>query len=969
MTVHDLPARPVHERSLELAAVALDFELTPAETAELETHLASCAACARQAAAIRADARDLGRPLGLLPSARVDAAIAAEIARRRSQPSRLVLVAAAALLALALLGAAAVGAYLLRTSQTAPVTVVPPTTPVAIASLHPSPSPAVPPVPPGDSWQAIEFGPGPDGSIEDVTFDGANLVGVGRGSCVPVRAAPTQCYGASWKATTGEPFARAADQPGLEVGAAVGTSNPSAGIFGVASGTSGTVAIGYADDGRARVWHSIDGGTWQRATLDPGSPGAVARVGAITASPAGYVLVGWVVDADGTRARASAWTSTDGLIWTQAEDGPAMDVGECFETSEGPSCGGMVGVVATSSGFVAVGSDHLRAAGTEPGRPAAWTSPDGLHWVQSNVGLDFVGALSDVVVGGPGFVAVGTTCPPNCFERTANAVAATSVDGSSWTFRKVDGAVGPQHVASVGGRVFALGFLNRDVDPVGELQLWQTEDGVAWQRVTSLPSTTEYFGGASLAASDGRLVVVGWQSVTGVDGVQNFAYSSPPLTPPGRTADASESPSPTTGSVAPSVTDVVPTVASVPAPTGATGLAWSLGQTDANAFGNQLAYGPAGWMHVTSAVPSPPRLSIFLSTDLVTWSDVTPENSRIGCVSLAASRTTYLSLCEGLMRSSDGRTWQTVGAPPASEGTFKGEAKQFYSDGTTFLATTGGYPSSDVIWTSPDGEAWTAIHLPGAPRVIVDAVAGLASGGYLIAGRAADTEAEFDQARSTPIGQKNPGRQAMWASTDGATWTTIPLGRVFDAARITSLAADGPGGGIVAVGHAGDLERGRDCSDRHLAFPRPRHVAALHRPGVRPGRGERRGGPRDRRAGPLGRGRITSSDRRRRSSHDRSGHRGGFRGWDRLVVHRAHLGCRPDAIHDHTSDRCERTARGARRHADRFGHGRPLRSDLGEPMTSCRIRRAQCDESWQDIGHTPGMHSVSGRRVLEVDVG
>ena len=209
-----------------------------------------------------------------------------------------------------------------------------------------------------------------------------------------------------------------------------------------------------------------------------------------------------------------------------------MDVGLCFEESGGLSCGGMTGVVADESGFVAVGSDHARAAGTEPGRPAAWTSPDGLTWTQANVGLDFVGALSDVEVGGPGLVAVGSICPPDCHSPLAGAVAATSVDGSMWSFNKVDGAVGGQQLKSVGGRVFALGVLYRDTDPAAELELWQTDDGVAWQRVTTLPPTTDAHGGADIAVADGHLIIAGWRSVTGVDGVTNFAYVSPPLAAP-----------------------------------------------------------------------------------------------------------------------------------------------------------------------------------------------------------------------------------------------------------------------------------------------------------------------------------------------------------------------------------------------------------------------------------------------------
>ena len=45
-----------HDRALELAAMAIDFELTSAESAELEDQMAACPSCSRAAAAMRADA-------------------------------------------------------------------------------------------------------------------------------------------------------------------------------------------------------------------------------------------------------------------------------------------------------------------------------------------------------------------------------------------------------------------------------------------------------------------------------------------------------------------------------------------------------------------------------------------------------------------------------------------------------------------------------------------------------------------------------------------------------------------------------------------------------------------------------------------------------------------------------------------------------------------------------------------------
>jgi hypothetical protein len=146
MSLHHLIDRERHGRSLELAANAVDFDLTSAETGELERHLAACPSCTRRAVALRADARALTQPLTLLPSRRVDEAVSAAIVRRPAPPQRLLLLAAAALLLAALLGAVAVGGYLLRSSETLPTTVVPsPTAPLAVVSAEPDASPTAGP--------------------------------------------------------------------------------------------------------------------------------------------------------------------------------------------------------------------------------------------------------------------------------------------------------------------------------------------------------------------------------------------------------------------------------------------------------------------------------------------------------------------------------------------------------------------------------------------------------------------------------------------------------------------------------------------------------------------------------------------------------------------------------------------------------------------------------------------------------
>lgn len=528
--------RQGHDRALELAATAVDFDLTSADARELEAHLATCSTCVRRVAALRADARMLSRPLTMLPSSRVDAAVHAALAPRAVRPRRVLIMAAAVLLLVALLGTLAAGASLLRDRQTLPTTVVPnPSMPVAIATPVPDATPLVV----GEKWGTLDFPAYTPGAlIEAAMFTGTDLIGVGRGGCVPDLNDPTDCYGSAWIAADGEGWSRVPDQAGLGVGLTVVTSGPPKGIFDVAMGPAGIIAIGHQYGGIGPgIWHSPDGRTWQRVEL--GFNGVDAHFAAIAASPLGYVIVGREVDSGVRAARAAAWASKDGVTWTRAADAPGMDVGPCLDTGEEPACGGMLGIAASGQGFVAVG--QARSGAGVQSRPAAWTSTDGSSWTRSDGGLDFDGLLSGVTPGGAGFVAIGTVCPATCTD-VAPGVAATSPDGSNWTFSPVAGATQLRGVASIGDgdQVFALGTPS----DVPGLQLWRSHDGLAWQSLPGLPSISDAvaFGAADIAAADDRLAVVGWAEVSAAEGFRNFAYVS---TQAGSSATPTDGPSPT----------------------------------------------------------------------------------------------------------------------------------------------------------------------------------------------------------------------------------------------------------------------------------------------------------------------------------------------------------------------------------------------------------------------------------------
>ena len=106
-----------HERFLELAAAAIDFELSAAESADLARHLASCASCRRTAHALREEARLIAAlPVRSVAVERSPRLLAAAL-RTRTRIAPLRLVAIAAILALAALAALTAGAEIIRRLQ------------------------------------------------------------------------------------------------------------------------------------------------------------------------------------------------------------------------------------------------------------------------------------------------------------------------------------------------------------------------------------------------------------------------------------------------------------------------------------------------------------------------------------------------------------------------------------------------------------------------------------------------------------------------------------------------------------------------------------------------------------------------------------------------------------------------------------------------------------------------------------
>ena len=135
---------------------------------------------------------------------------------------------------------------------------------------------------------------------------------------------------------------------------------------------------------------------WSRVSDERGvfgGPGSQGMSDVIVAGP-GFVGVG--ADSDD----AAVWNSVDGLVWSRVPHDESV-FGD----------GDMSSVVAGSQVVVAVGGgDVWWGGGSHAGSAIVWTSPAGISWTRvahdENVFGDAF--MSDITVGGPGFVVVGS---------------------------------------------------------------------------------------------------------------------------------------------------------------------------------------------------------------------------------------------------------------------------------------------------------------------------------------------------------------------------------------------------------------------------------------------------------------------------------------------------------------------------------------------------------------------------------
>jgi hypothetical protein len=347
------------------------------------------------------------------------------------------------------------------------------------------------------------FGDGFEQVMSSVTVGGPGLVAVGQAGSSVQRAAV-------WFSPDGITWSRIPHDEGMFEGAI---------MSGVTAGGPGLVAVGQSDP-NAVVWTSSDGISWSRVPHDDavfgGEVGPVfggAGMSSVAVGGPGLVAVGSDGSPDGGGV-AAVWTSVDGITWLRVPHNEAVFGGE----NDGYYGQSMSSVTTGGPGLVAVGSDV--------GRAAVWTSPDGVTW--SRVPHDEVvfasgSSMSSVTVGGPGVVAVG--------EAQNTTAVWTSPDGFAWSRVPHDesvfgGGVDTDRdvaISSVTADADGLVAVGSDPDREG-VAVWTSVDGLTWSRV---PRDEAVFGVtpdrphmhmASVTVGGPGFVAVGGQGVRPTSG-------------------------------------------------------------------------------------------------------------------------------------------------------------------------------------------------------------------------------------------------------------------------------------------------------------------------------------------------------------------------------------------------------------------------------------------------------------------
>lgn len=318
------------------------------------------------------------------------------------------------------------------------------------------------PLPPlSPDWRPVEL-PAPDARIADLASceDRWYVVGASGGHPAawvsadgvawrPVALRSATYYGQQGSFTS--VACRGSDVVALSSASGGVHGNPRVSVWRGPSGAGATAAGGVAaaDD--------PSGGGWREVPVPFelfGGPLAGA-VGQVVAGPAGWLIVGSRVSPTTGRHGAAVWVSADGETFQLVDDAPALRSTDDALTAVHDAA------PRPDGGWLLVGSIGRPTAP----RPAAWASPDGLHWTRTHVERSQAGVVQRVVPLHDRLLAVGDeagavrlwrTDPTGKRLNTSAGMGGAGRETEVTALATVSTTAGPLAVAAVGGGLFGI---------------------------------------------------------------------------------------------------------------------------------------------------------------------------------------------------------------------------------------------------------------------------------------------------------------------------------------------------------------------------------------------------------------------------------------------------------------------------------------------------------------------------------
>lgn len=551
------------------------------------------------------------------------------------------------------------------------------------------------------------------------------------------------------------------------------STDPSYAVSATADGRGGLYMIGTittANTSTDALWHSPDGVSWTRITVDQSQ---VPMFLTIATAGGTAVVTGQVPELQ--QARRYAWYSTDGLTWTQA----------ALPGDQNPAWSGPSLIGGGAGGF------EMLSPTAE-----AWHSDDGRTWIKVEppspgpAGDYRAFSPTSLLVSDGTFVATGRDGgdggPPSAW---------TSADGRTWSRSTIDepspafgceAACEPAVVTQVGSVLVALGYRTEDrgaLPASAPVVTWLSTDAGRTWRVQSAGSPGVL--PSALALFHSELVVIGEQLnggavVRSALGAITWQAAEPPSS-----SQPSSQPTPsTTFSPGPSLKTGPITFRQAKVPK-ASAQPWS---------SNSMWYVNGRFYSVFSRAHGP---LLWESDDGTTWRQIADETQFNGkgaqdCASiqaLAQDGNGGLVAVGGMdgdcadtvtstataWQSSDGVTWHRATIQPSQTSLLLSVA---YAGGSLVAVGT-----NRVVLHSPDhGKSWQLTSLSGPPSpdflAVVPWQDGFIANDLGHAWRSSDGLA-WVPLGTAPLGQVTvggvlvAGANGLYWSGDGAGWTAV----------------------------------------------------------------------------------------------------------------------------------------------------------------------------------------------------